>query len=187
MTTLAQARAAEMLSQLSHPLRLGIIAELARRQADGGRPLVLAEIAAAVNVPIRTAGDAVSRLYALGLLDRDGDGYVAVLSTLREAADDLDAENPVAVLLADTPRLRGVFSHGRLIAYPDLREHGPDLARLLGRLIDFDGSVDEAEINARLAVVSDDVAALRRLLVDEGVLVRDRAGTRYEMARSRSG
>ncbi len=75
-----------------------------------------------------------------------------------------------------------MFTHGRLVTLPDVSIHGHDLAMLLGRLIDFDGAVDEAEINRRLAVVSDDVAQLRRLMVDEGVLVRDRAGTTYEMA-----
>ena len=57
-------------------------------------------------------------------------------------------------------------THGRLVTLPDLSIHGHDLAMLLGRLIDFDGRVDESEINRRLAVVSDDAAQLRRLMVD---------------------
>jgi DNA-binding transcriptional ArsR family regulator len=188
MSTHASVRAAELLSQLSHPVRLAIVADLARRSASGGRPLLIAEIAAAVDVPIRDAADAVSRLYALGLLERVGHAYTTRLATLRDAAGDLDAENPVNALLAEAPRLRGVFTHGRLVALPDLDVHGRDLAQLLGRLIRFDGEVDEAEVNRRLALVSDDVAQLRRLMVDEGVLVRDRAGSRYAMApRARSG
>src|SRR5262249_27143129 len=69
-----------------------------------------------------------------------------------------------------------------MVTLPDLTVHGTELARLLGRLIAFDGAVDEPEINRRLAVVSDDVAHLRRLLVEEGVLYRDRAGTTYRTA-----
>jgi DNA-binding transcriptional ArsR family regulator len=187
MSTPARARAAELLSQLSHPLRLSIVAELVRRAGDGRRPLLVAEIAAAVDVPIRDAANAVSRLQSLGLIERVevegvGQAYTARLPTLRDAAVDLDAENPVTELLADAPRLRGVFTHGRLVTLPDMSVHGRDLAVMLGRLIDFDGFVDEAEINRRLASVSDDVAQLRRLMVDEGVLLRDRAGTTYEMA-----
>jgi hypothetical protein len=181
MSTHASARAADLLSQLSHPVRLAIVAELARRAAEGRRPLLLAEIAAAVDVPIRDAGDAVSRLFAIGLVERAGDAYTATLSTLRHAADELDAENPVVGMLADLPRLRGVFSHGRLVGVPDLSVHGHDIACLLARLIEFDGTVDEAEVNRRLTVVSDDVAQLRRIMVDEGVLIRDPAGTAYRM------
>jgi len=184
MSTLARARAAELLSQLSHPLRLSIVGELTRRAADGGRPLSIPEIAAALDAPIRQVADAVSRLHGIGLLERIDQTYAVRLATLRDAADDLDAENPLTDLLADAPRLRGVFTHGRLVTLPDLSIHGRDLATLLGQLIDFEGAVDEAEINRRLTVVSDDVALLRRLMVDEGVLVRDRAGTTYEMATS---
>ena len=184
MSTIARARAAELLSQLSHPLRLSIVGELTRRATDGQRPLAIAEIAAALDAPIRKVADAVSRLHSAGVLERLDLTYTVRLASLREAADDLDAENPLNDLLADAPRLRGVFTHGRLVTLPDLSVHGRDLALVLGRLIDFDGAVEESEINRRLAVVSDDVAQLRRVMVDEGVLVRDRAGTTYEMASS---
>jgi len=184
MSTHARARAAELLSQLSNPVRLAIVAELGRRAAARQRPLLIAEVAAAVDVPVRDAADAIARLFALGVLDRVGHAYTARLGAIRDAAAELDAENPVSALLDDAPRLRGVFAHGRLVGLPDLDVHGHDLARLLARLIRFDGEVDEAEVNRRLAVVSDDVAQLRRLMVDEGVLVRDRAGRRYAMAQS---
>ena len=36
MSTLARARAAELLSQLSHPLRLSIVGELTRGATEGG-------------------------------------------------------------------------------------------------------------------------------------------------------
>jgi hypothetical protein len=184
VSTIARARAAELLSQLAHPLRASIVGELARRAANGQRSLAIAEIAAALDTPIREVADAVSRLHSAGLLERHDQTYSVRLTTLREAADNLDAENPLNDLLADAPRLRGVFTHGRLVMLPDLSIHGRDLALVLGRLIDFEGAVDESEINRRLAVVSNDVAQLRRLMVDEGVLVRDRAGTTYEMAHS---
>jgi hypothetical protein len=43
--------------------------------------------------------------------------------------------------------------------------------------------VRESEINRRLTEVSDDPALLRRMLVDEGWLTRDTAGTTYHPAR----
>jgi hypothetical protein len=184
MSSLARSRAAELLSQLSHPLRLTIMGELVRRAEHGQRPLTVAEVAAAIDAAIRDTADSVARLHYLGLLDRVGQAYAPRQQTLRDAAADLDAEHPMTALLEDAPRLRGVFTHGRLVTLPDLSIHGRDIAVLLGRLIEFDGAVDEAEVNRRLSVVSDDVAALRRLMVDEGVLVRDPAGRSYEMART---
>jgi len=182
MSTHARTRAAELLASMAHPVRIAILAQLSRRAEEGQRPLGVSEIAAAVDVPVREAAEAVSRLYAMGLVERVGQAYTARLSALRDAATALDEEHPVTALLDRAPRLRGVFTHGRMVTLPDLTVHGTELARLLGRLIAFDGAVDEPEINRRLAVVSDDVAHLRRLLVEEGVLYRDRAGTTYRMA-----
>jgi DNA-binding transcriptional ArsR family regulator len=182
MSTHARTRAAELLAVMAHPVRIAILAELSRRAEEGQQPIGVSEIAAALDVPVREAAEAVSRLYAMHLVERVGQAYTARLSTLRDAAESLDAEHPVTPLLARSPRLRGVFTHGRMVTLPDLTVHGTELACLLGRLIAFDGAVDEPEINRRLAVVSDDVAHLRRLLVEEGVLYRDRAGTTYQMA-----
>jgi len=181
VTTFARAHASELLSQLSDPVKLAIVADLGRRAADGRRPLLVAEIAAAVDVPIRDAAEAVSRLYALGVVERVGYAYRARLASLRDASAALDAEHPVQALLAGAPRLRSAFSHGRLVAPPNLVQNGTELARLLGELIAFEGTVPEAEINRRLAVVTDDVAALRRLMVEEGVLSRSADGTAYAL------
>lgn len=177
MSVIAVARAAELLSLLGDEARLRILAEVARRGAEGA---TLSEVAAAVDVSIRQAGDAVSRLVSLDVVDRIGrDRFVARLSGLRDAAGALDDTHPVNALLDDYPRLKGVFAHGRLVGMPVLAVHGADLAALLGRVVALDGPVDESEINRRLAVVSDDVAALRRLMVDTGVVTRDAAGTVY--------
>lgn len=173
MSVIEAARAAELLSSLGDPTRLAVLATL-----DRG-PLDLTELATAVGRPVRQVGDAVARLVGYGAVKRVDGRYVAVLETFRDAANALDATNPIAPLLTAFPRLQGVFSHGRLVALPDLSLHGHDLAVLLGRLVALDGEVDEAEINRRLAVVSADVAVLRRLMVDEGILVRDAAGRAY--------
>jgi hypothetical protein len=171
----AHAKGAELLALLGDRSRLLILAELARR--DGGA--TLGELVAALDAPMRAVGDACARLVGLGVVAREGGRYVARLDGLRDAAAAIDAANPVSALLADYPRLRGAFSHGRIVAMPELSVHGPALAEMLGRLIALEGEVDEPEINRRLYAVSEDVAALRRLLVEEHVVMRDAAGTTY--------
>jgi DNA-binding transcriptional ArsR family regulator len=170
----AHARGAELLALLADRSRLLILAELERR--DGA---TLGELVAALDLPMRAVGDACARLVGLGVAAREDGRFVARLDGLRDAAGGIDAANPVSALLDDYPRLRGVFSHGRIVAMPELSVHGPALAELLGRLIALDGPVDEPEINRRLSAVSPDVAALRRLLVEEHVILRDTAGTTY--------
>lgn len=168
---------AQLLSALSDPLRLSVLAALASHG-----PKDLAVLAEWVNCSPRFAGVAVGQLMDLGLVSRGGRTYAAELDVLRKAAAELDAAHPVTALLVDYPRLRGSFSHGRLVNLPDLAVHGPDLAALLGRVIALDGPVEEAEVNRRLAVVSADTALLRRILCDEGILIRHRDGSTYRPA-----
>jgi DNA-binding transcriptional ArsR family regulator len=179
MSLLARARAAELLALLGDRTRLLMLAEVARHDATGA---TIGEIATAVGEPMRKAGDACARLVALGVMTRVDGRFVARLDGLRNAAADLDDAHPITPLLDDYPKLKGIFSHGRIVSMPVLSVHGADLATLMARLCALEGPVDEPEINRRLAAVSDDVALLRRLMVDEGVVIRDRAGTTYSPA-----
>ena len=172
------ARAAEVLAQLSSPPRLLAFAELVRRGPQGA---TLAELAYALDVPVPKAGDACARLVSLGVATGTGNGvYRARPEALREAAAAVDALQPIAGLLAEYPQLRGYFSHGRLTSLPPtLGDRIPVLGELLTRFLALDGLCDEDEINRRLSAVTDDVAGVRRMLVDTGWLERDRAGTTY--------
>jgi hypothetical protein len=176
------ARAAEVLAQLSSPIRLLAFAEMVRRGTDGA---TLAEITEALGVPQSKAGDACARLVGLGLATGSGSGsYRARPEGLREAAAAIDELQPIAPLLAGYPRLRGYFSHGRLTSLPPtLSDRYAELGELLTRYLDLDGLFDEGDINRRLATVTDDVAGVRRMLVDTGWLERDRAGTTYGRGR----
>jgi DNA-binding transcriptional ArsR family regulator len=182
MSVAVRGKAAEMLSQLSNPTRLLVLAELVRR-GDGGA--TLSELATALELPVAKLGDACSRLLSLDAAGRTGDGrYVARLAGLREISQSLDETQPISVWLAEYPKLRGLFSHGRLIALPVL--YGDpywQLAEVLARFVALDGPVDEPEINRRLSAVTDDVAKIRRMLVDTGWFERDRAGTTYRPSR----
>jgi hypothetical protein len=181
--SLEAARAAEILAQLSEPTRLSAFAELVRRGSDGA---TLAELTYALDVPLPKTGDACARLVALGLATGTGNGvYRARPEGLREAAAAVDRLQPITPLLAGYPPLRGYFSHGRLTSLPPtLSDRYELLGELLSRYLALDGLYDEDAINRKLAGLTDDVAGVRRMLVDTGWLERDRAGSTYGPGRS---
>jgi hypothetical protein len=185
MTVAVRSHAAELLSQLSTPARLLVLAELVRRGDEGA---TLGELASALELPIPKLGDACSRLLGLAAISCIDGRYVARLAGLREASRALDQQQPIAPLLAEYPKLRGAFSHGRLVTIPTLFSDGYfALAEMLARFVALDRPVDEAEINRRLSGVTDDVAKIRRMLVDLGWLARDKAGIAYEPSRPSAG
>jgi hypothetical protein len=183
MSVAVRVRAAELLSHVADENRLLILGALARHGADGA---TLTEIGEELGQPLTKVGEACARLVALGVAHRDGNRYRARLAGFREAAGDLDSLHPISALLSAYPKMRGSFSHGRLVSMPALGEGYAQLAEMLARFLDLREEVDEAEVNRRLRDVSDDVAKLRRMLVDLGWLVRDRAGRTYRAATPRS-
>ncbi|WP_250009705.1 DUF2087 domain-containing protein [Actinoplanes sp. M2I2] len=176
------ARAAEILSQLATPLRLRAFAELVHRGSEGAS---IAELAYTIDVPVQTAGETLARLVAAGLATGTGNGiYRASPGILRETALALDREQPISAYLGDYPQLRGNFTHGRLTTMPPtLSERYTLLGELLARFLALEGLHDEQTVNRRLAAVTDDVAAARRMLVETGWLERDQAGTTYGAGR----
>jgi hypothetical protein len=184
--SLAAARAADILAQLSDPTRLRAFAELAHRGQEGA---TLAELSYALDLPRPRTGDACARLVGLGIASGTGDGvYRARPGELREAAAAVDALQPITPLLAGYPQLRGYFAHGRLTGLPPtLSDRYALMGELLSKFLALDGRYDEDEVNRRLAAVTDDVAGVRRMLVDTGWLERDRAGTTYGPGRRPAG
>ncbi|MET0496151.1 MAG: DUF2087 domain-containing protein [Actinoplanes sp.] len=176
------ARAAEILSQLATPLRLQAFAELVHRGAEGAS---IAELAYTIDVPVQTAGETLARLVGAGLATGTGNGiYRASPGILRETSLALDREQPISAYLGDYPPLRAAFTHGRLTTMPPtMSERYAMLGELLARFLALEGLHEEDEINRRLSAVTDDVAAVRRMLVETGWLERDRAGSTYGAAR----
>ncbi|MBN9211964.1 MAG: hypothetical protein BGO45_09565 [Microbacterium sp. 71-36] len=134
------------------------------------------DAAVAALAPAR-ARRVTTALTSAGLIAETPDGY-AVSATV--FADALAAAPRPA-------RATGVdrfFTEGRLTGYPsragDRREV---LAAVASRILVDDERLTEREINERLAAIVDDVAAIRRYLVDEGLIERTRSGTEYALAR----
>ena len=162
------------------------------RSGDGQwRPLVAA-----------LANDRVREVFARLTLGADADTALESLSpsrrrhvveTLRRAGlitDDLPADGDAfARLLASapaTPRPAGVERYlardGRLAGYPSSPNERRELLTVLARRVLRPGEVlDEHGINERLAALTDDVAVLRRYLVDHELVERTRSGTAYAL------
>ncbi|MFC7529830.1 DUF2087 domain-containing protein [Actinoplanes sp. GCM10030250] len=176
------ARAAEILMQLSHPARLRAYAELVNQGNNGA---TLFELSLHLDMPKPDVAELCGRLVGAGLARGTGQGtFRARPDVLREAAQALARVQPIAPLLADYPQLKSYFAHGRLSSLPPtMSERYHQIGELFARFLAVDGILTEAEVNDRLAVVTDDVAAARRMLVETGWLERDRAGTSYGSGR----
>lgn len=120
----------------------------------------------------------VETLQRAGLVIGDGDDLRADGTAFARAL----AESPAA------PRPTGVgrflSPDGRLRGYPaHAEERRRLLALIAGRILRPGEVVDEQTVNERLAAISDDVAALRRYLVDHGLVERTRSGTEYALVK----
>ncbi len=177
------ARAADLLAQLAAPARLQVFAELVH---FGGEGVTLAELSIRLDMPKPEVAEVLGRLVSAGLAFGTGNGlFRARTDIFRETAQALDRAQPIAPLLAGYPQLRSYFAHGRLPALPPtLSERYRQIAELIARFLAVEGVLTEDEVNQRIAVIADDVAAVRRMLVETGWLERDRAGTSYGSARS---
>lgn len=107
-------------------------------------------------------------LLAAGVLRQPSEGRVAV--------DD----GALHALLSQVRAARPAKPQGKLDLLP--RQRGPllDVLRMLGaELLGPSEVVAEKELNARLAERVEDVPRVRRALVDEGILARERDGSGY--------
>ncbi|MGX6607390.1 DUF2087 domain-containing protein [Micromonosporaceae bacterium Da 78-11] len=160
--------ASALLNALSSPDRLALLAAVV---AAPGRSL--ADLSAALGVPMKDLVKEVARLQECGLAKVVDRTVSADLSVLRGTADALVATLPIAALLATAPELWRYFSNGRLTGLTVDHQVKLKLAPLLARLLPDERVLSEAEVNEVLHQVHDDHAYLRRMLVDFGQLTRD--------------
>ncbi len=117
-----------------------------------------------------------TRLVGAGLLVDDGaGGWVVAEDRLRatlQASAAPQSSGPERFLTAD----------GRLMGYPSKVPDRLALLQLLGpRVLAADDDIDEATLNERLAQLTDDVATLRRYLVEAEVVERRPDGSGYRL------
>ncbi|HEX2089522.1 MAG TPA: DUF2087 domain-containing protein [Actinomycetota bacterium] len=171
----ADATPEELLGVLADPERLAVAGALA------GRPATAVELASSLNLRPDRVRRHLSKLTKAGLVavDRDRRTYRYQPEALREAARSMSPSREAGLALGavyeeEEQVLRRYFQGGRLREIP--AKHSKRLIILSRLALEFDVGVrySEQQINQRLKEFHKDYAALRRYLVDEGFLSRER-------------
>jgi hypothetical protein len=141
----------------------------------------LAEVATATGLDAKRAGRALARLVDGRLVEVDKSGWRLREEELRASARAA-SPGPDTVEHAGAPPevgrvLRAFVRDGRLLSIPSSHAKRLVVLDLLAQEFEPGVRYPEAEVNRRLARWHEDVAALRRYLVDDGFL--DRARGRY--------
>jgi hypothetical protein len=162
-----------LFKALADPARLRILGLLAER------PLAGHELADRLNLTPPTISHHMRRLVAARLVDVEPDAQSRIYSLRTDAIRELSG----SVLGDDTPRpaseeddavLRAFFDGPRLRQIPASRKKRVIVLRRLLERFAPGRLYPEPEVNALLREAHDDVATLRRELVDYGFMVRDR-------------
>ena len=163
--------AATLVGLLADPTRLKVVAALALGAGT------LEEVAAASGLPLKDIALAARRLSRAGLVRRDGTALELQASRFAEAARAAAEAAPPPERLSDDPAEDAVLSafvrDGRLVSIPAQRSKRLVVLCHLVRVFEPGVRYPEREVNALLGVWHADVAALRRYLVDEGLVTRE--------------
>ena len=168
---------AELFKALGHPARL-LILNLIRMQPRHGE-----ELAVILHLNPATISHHLSKLTGVGLLESHKDQYYQVYSlvggllgkTIDEVVD-LPQEGLSAHVEEDAYRkkvLKTFFRHGRLVSLPaQLKKKLVILDHIAGEF-EPGRTYTEREVNQALLEFNEDVATLRRGLVDAGLMQRE--------------
>jgi hypothetical protein len=163
--------AATIAGLLADPARLKVVAALALGAGT------IEEVSAASGLSLKDVALAARRLARAGLVHRDG--HVLELHTerfgaaARAAAEAAPAPQPLSSDPAEDAVLSAFVRDGRLVSIPVQQSKRRVVLEHLVRVFEPGVRYPEREVNALLAVWHADVAALRRYLVDEGLLTRE--------------
>ena len=166
----------EILRALADPERLAVAGALA------AGPRGASELADHLDLPIRRVQRHLSRLAGVGLarIEPDRRTYVLLPETLRVAAREIGPSRDPGLPLGaideeEEAVLRRYFVGGRLREIP--AKHSKRLIVLNRLAMEFDIGVryPEKRVNEVLKRFHADSASLRRHLVDEGLLSRERS------------
>jgi hypothetical protein len=161
---------------------VGLLADDARRRVVAALVLgavTVEEVRAATGLGVREVASGLARLVDAELVVRGDDGtHVLLAEAFRRAAiaaaPARPEPDPTGDVGEDAARvLRTFLRGGRLVSIP--MQHGKKLVVLdrLAQEFDVGARYSERQVNGILRRFHDDVAALRRYLVDEGFLDRE--------------
>jgi hypothetical protein len=163
--------AATIVGLLADRTRLRVVAALALGAAT------IEEVAEAAGLPLKDVALAARRLARAGLVHRDGHTLALHTERFGAAARAAAEAAPAPVPLSDDPAEDAVLSafvrDGRLTSIPVQLSKRRVVLDHIVRVFEPGVRYPEREVNALLAVWHPDVAALRRSLVDEGLLSRE--------------
>ena len=165
--------ATDALALLADGERLRVVAALVlgARSTD--------DVAAATALPKRKVLEALSRLEAGGLVERDKDDGswsfdVGRLTEIAREARPATPPDDVGDVDARTGTiLRTFLRGGRLTQIPSQHAKRQVVLDHICRVFDIGVRYPEKEVNAMLRAFHPDYAALRRYLVDDGFLARE--------------
>jgi hypothetical protein len=156
---------------LADPTRLRVVAALALGAGT------IEEVAEASGLGLKDVALAARRLARAGLVRRDRYSLELLSDRFGAAARAAAAAAPRPEPLSDDPAEDAVLSafvrDGRLVSIPAQATKRRVVLEHLVRVFDVGVRYPEREVNALLAVWHPDTAALRRYLVDEGLLTRE--------------
>jgi hypothetical protein len=163
--------AATIAGLLADPARLKVVAALALGAGT------IEEVATASGLPLRDVAVAARRLARAGLVQRDGHALhlhsERFGAAARAAAEAAPPPPPLSPDPAEDAVLSAFVRNGRLVSVPAQRSKRRVVLAHLVRVFEPGLRYPEREVNALLGVWHADVAALRRHLVDEGLLTRE--------------
>jgi hypothetical protein len=167
----AAAEAGLLVGLLADPARLKVVAALALGAGT------IEDVAAASGLPLKDVALAARRLARAGLVTRDGHALGLRTELFGAAARAAAEAAPPPQPLSDDPAEDAVLSafvrDGRLTSIPVQLSKRRVVLDHIVRVFEPGVRYPEREVNALLAVWHPDVAALRRSLVDEGMLSRE--------------
>jgi len=163
--------AATIAGLLADPTRLKVVAALALGAGT------IEEVAAAAGLPLKDVALAARRLARGGLVHRDGHELALRAerfgAAARAAAESAPAPEPLSADPAEDAVLSAFVRDGRLVSIPAQHTKRRVVLAHLVRIFEPGVRYPEREVNVLLGVWHADVAALRRYLVDEGLLTRE--------------
>lgn len=172
----------DLIRVVVEPLRLSLLG----RAAEGN--LVLDEVATAFNIPKRKVAEAVGRLRALELIDDDlrlnHQHFRAIAEGLPSAEAAASAITSGSWSEKEREILGRFFSGTRLTEIPAMKYKRRVVLERLAQEFEPGLRYQERDVNFTLQLFYADYAALRRYLVDEGLMSRAegvywRTGGRY--------